>query len=392
MPVQACFSYEDNPFLSDDTDANRLEIVFAISARWMLRSEQLFRGYSSPVIPFPGIPAGATALVEVLSLMQDDRCDKEPLEVAGELMAEIGSYSTDSDTEDDLTYRAYMSLRYSGFSAKIIADKVAGAAEGGYGDTVTPKALVQQFGTIPPMEPLQRVAATPMRVGQSTPKAASTPFLSHQVSAESLQGRVVKGSTMAQLQETDGAAWSGIKVLRADRLVGVVLGVAVKSDAESKVWFSVAYSNAPNDAQVVSANKEVFKCHIAYEAEASKADLGSSPGDALTLALRATPAVNDYSGDHRSKFMLSSEQVAKVAASLGTPIPGAAPLVPASYSGAQIDHIVANQLSIPVNSRQAAAQVHTFNWLDSVSPHARTKIQVRSRIHFMTEDLLPQRH
>ena len=36
--VDAKFSYENTPFLSVDTDANRLEIVFAIAARWMLRS------------------------------------------------------------------------------------------------------------------------------------------------------------------------------------------------------------------------------------------------------------------------------------------------------------------------------------------------------------------
>ena len=43
--------------------------------------------------------------------------------------------------------------------------------------------------------------------------------------------------------------------------------------------------------------------------------------------------------------------------------------MPASYTGPQIDNIVASQLTVPVNSRQAAVQTQTMDWLESVSPH-----------------------
>jgi hypothetical protein len=240
---------------------------------------------------------------------------------------------------------------------------------------------VSKFGTIPNMEPLDNVTATPMRVGQSTPKAAATPFLSHQVPAENLQGRTVQGFNLAQLLATDGAAWCGIKVLGSDRRVGVVLGVALKSDAESAVWYTVAYSDAP-DVQLVISAKEVFKGYLAYEADASKADFGASPRDALAMALQSTPMVDSAQGHHRSALMLSCGQVAGMGAALGTPVPGAPSLMPASYAGGQVDHIVAAQLSVPVNSRQAAAQVQTMGWLDSVSVHVNQETgKIKDSVH-----------
>ena len=95
--VQAKITYNDNPFLSVDTDANRMEIVFAISARWVLRSEPLFRR-ATPAIPFPGIPSEAMELVETLVLLQDGGFDKSSLQIAGELMKAISSYATASAT------------------------------------------------------------------------------------------------------------------------------------------------------------------------------------------------------------------------------------------------------------------------------------------------------
>ena len=125
-----------------------------------------------------------------------------------------------------------------------IADVVTEAADGSLGDTVSPATFVGKFGTIPPMAPQVGMSSTPIRVAQSTPKALQTPFLAHHVTAESLQGRSIKGYTLDQLQDTDGAAWCGIKILRADCCVGIVLGVAVQSDEASKVWFSVSYAKS----------------------------------------------------------------------------------------------------------------------------------------------------
>jgi hypothetical protein len=131
--VKANLDYNDTSFCDNDSDHNRLEIISTIASRWVLRSRSIFLKASRP-IPWPGIPREATGLADALTLVQDlDNEDEalEPLDLTDQALSSLGGYSTQSDTADDVTYRAFFVLRFSGFSSQRIADQVKHMADSG---------------------------------------------------------------------------------------------------------------------------------------------------------------------------------------------------------------------------------------------------------------------
>ena len=368
--VKANLDYSDTSFYDKDSDHNRLEIVFTIASRWMLRSRSIFRK-ASPPIPWPGVPAEAADLAETLSLVQDlDNAEDPlgPLELMSQALSALGGYYTESDTADDVTYRTFFMLRFSGFSSQRIADQVKHMADNGMNGTVTPDEFIQSFDTIPPMAPLQNVTNAPIGIGVAAP-AASVPFLSHQVAAANLSGHKINGHTLDNLRDSNGAAWIGIRVLDSRGVAGIVTGTLNSQEFdEDETWFAVAMADKVDDPCTTAA-ADVYKWHLAYQAKESAADFKVTPGAALALALAHTPHVKDASGDHRSDQMLTTKQLDVLGAALGTRIPGAASSIPTSYSGAQMDDIIASQLIVPTSSRSAASQLQTMNWINQISSH-----------------------
>jgi hypothetical protein len=98
------------------------------------------------------------------------------------------------------------------------------------------------------MAPLRHVASTSLKVGPAElvpPCAAELavvrPFLSHQVAAANLSGRKVKGHTLEEVQQTNGAPWIGIRVLDKRGTAGVVTGTIASGD-EDDIFFAVTMS------------------------------------------------------------------------------------------------------------------------------------------------------
>jgi hypothetical protein len=124
--VKANLDYSDTSCCDNNSDHNRLEIIFTTASRWMLRSRLIFRK-ASPPIPWPGVPVEAADLAEALSLVQDLDNSEDPLgplELMGQALSALGEYSTQSDTAGDVAYRTFFMLRFSGFSSQRIADQV----------------------------------------------------------------------------------------------------------------------------------------------------------------------------------------------------------------------------------------------------------------------------
>jgi hypothetical protein len=142
--VKANLDYSDTSFCDNDSDHNRLEIIFTIASRWMLRSRPIFRK-ASPPIPWPGVPVEAAGLAEALSLVQDLGTTEGPLgplELMGQALAALGGYNTQSDTADDVTYRTFFMPRFSGFSSQRIADQVKHMAGDGMDGVATPDEFI----------------------------------------------------------------------------------------------------------------------------------------------------------------------------------------------------------------------------------------------------------
>ena len=377
--VKAGIDYEDTPFSDTPSDHNRLEIIFTIASRWMLRSRSVFAQASTP-IPWPGVPTGASDLMDTLELVQDLNAEHElsPLALMGAAMKALDGYYTLSDSADDLALRVFFMLRFSGFTSHDIADSVKKVAEQGMDQVCTPQVFIDSFGTLPAMAPIQHAVATPVGVGPAAPKKA-TPFLSHQVEAANLSGKTINGYTLEDLRRTNGAPWINLRVLDKRGTAGIVTGT-IASDSPGEVWYAVLMSDRVTDPTTTSA-ADVYKGHLAYQAQESAADFNVEPRTALERALNSTPFVRDSSGTHRSDQMLTTQQLNIIGASLGTPIPGAPSSVPTAYSGAQMDTIIAGQLKIPTSSRSSATQLQTLNWLNEVSSQFTSEGNVNEKYY-----------
>jgi hypothetical protein len=312
-----------------------------------------------------------------LELTQEDL--NAEVELMGQAMAALQGYCTASDSAEDLTLRVFFMLRLSGFSSHDIADRARVAASVGLSEITTPQEFIDGFGTVPPMTPpSQPITATPIAVGPAAPKKA-TPFLSRQVEAANLSGKKIKGYALEDLRLTNGAPWINIRVLDKRGTAGVVTGTTT-SDSPGEVWYAVLMSDRVADPTTTSA-ADVYKGHLAYQAQESAADFAVEPRTALDRALHATPFVRDSSGNHRSDQMLTTQQLNIIGASLGTPVPGAPSSVPVGYSGPQMDVIIAGQLKIPTSSRSSANQLQTMNWLNEVSSQFTSGGNVNDKYH-----------
>jgi hypothetical protein len=83
----------------------------------------------------------AAGLAEALSLVQNLDTTEDPLgplELMSQALTTLGGYNTQCDTADDVTYRAFFMLRFSGFSSQRIADQVKHMADNGMDGVVTP--------------------------------------------------------------------------------------------------------------------------------------------------------------------------------------------------------------------------------------------------------------
>jgi hypothetical protein len=205
-------------------------------------------------------------------------------------MKALGGYITDTDSADDLTYRVFYMLRFCGFSAQAIAVRVKHTADNGLDDPITPTQFINGFGTIPDMAPLRHVASTSLKVGPAEP-TVMRPFMSHQVAAANLSGRKVKGYTLEEVQQTNGAPWIGIRVLDKRGTAGVVTGTIASGD-EDDIFFAVTMSDMVNDPCTVSA-EDVYKWHLTYQAQDSTQDFSAPAGSALANALAATQHIRD---------------------------------------------------------------------------------------------------
>jgi hypothetical protein len=182
------------------------------------------------------------------------------------------------------------------------------------------------------------------------------------VKAANLAGKKIKGCALENLLLTNSAPWVSIRILDQRGATGVFTGT-IASDPPGEIWFAVAMSDSVDDPKATSA-AGVYKGHLAYQAQESAADFAVAPRAALERALNATPFVRDSPGNHRSDQMPTTQQFNIIGASPGTPIPGAPSSVPACYSGAQMDAIIAGQLEIPTSSRTSANQLQTMNWMN----------------------------
>jgi hypothetical protein len=79
--------------------------------------------------------------------------------------------------------------------------------------------------------------------------------------------------------------------------------------------------------------------------------------------------------------MLTTAQLDAMGNALGTPILGANPSIPTSYSGAQMNSIIANQLVVHASSRSADMQLQTMNWINEVVPQITSAGTVNKKYH-----------
>jgi hypothetical protein len=361
--IKGGLSYADTPFSDTNSDANRLEIVFVIASRWMLRSASHF---TSTGVPFPGLPTGAQDLSTVLHLAQDD--EKEEYLSVKEVMAscldELCAYDTDSDTADDLAYRAFFTLRFCGQSAQTIAEHVGTTSDSALADkSVSPEQFVEKFGELDEMSSLVETTAAEIQVGVAVPQFKK-PFMAHSVTAHAIGGQSINGHTLEQILQTAGAAWLDIRVLDEHNNAGYVSGVAALSNEESTLNFKVTHPGST--VPVLTSAADVYKNHVAYKAEASKTDFAVvSPAQALQLALQSATHLRTSEQHHRSDDVLSKNALDKIGSMLKTPIPGAPPLAMGAYSTAQLDAQIANQMTLPASSRTTSMTLHYQNWLNT---------------------------
>ena len=382
MLIKAELSYGDKPFpitanvVSDEVlQSARLEIISVIASRWMLRAETLFQN-STPPIPFPGVPTGATNFGEVLPSCQDLDNFKEPLALLTTFAHELGAYHTPSDTVEDLTHRLFFTLRFRGLSTQAIAAVVDTATDSALNDeVVNADDLLKLCGTLGSFSALQEAPTASIQVG--TPSSRLTPFLADETKAHSIAGEEINGHTLAQLLETDGNPWVGLRTLDRNNGPGTVSGVAIAppeitaqsspSSTRTPIYYRVT-SLTDNSISVIVSAETVYKNHIAWKAEASKLDFATpSHAEALAQVLSGTTHIANSTGHHRSNQVLSVADLNTFGGILGTPIPGAPAPMSGNYNAAQVDSMTARQLAVPVTSRNSSAQVLTHIWLTDAS-------------------------